>query len=226
MSIKTNSRIAGVTFLFYIAAGIASMQLQSTATAGEGTAEKLASIAGHTTGFGVSIILDLLCNFSALVLAVTLYAITRHQDRDIAMMGFAFRAGEGIIGAANLPKTLGLLWLATSGSGAVNGTVSANSIGEYLLMPVDSSNISALFFAAGSTVFSYLFLRGRMIPAALAWLGIAASVLLVIFLPLQIAGFIRGSFYVWIPMLIFELILAFLLIIKGADIQEKNTNGL
>ena len=54
-----------------------------------------------------------------------------------------------------------------------------------------SVTLSATLFAAGSTLFSYLFLRGRMIPIALAWLGVVASGLLVVVLPLQLAGFFR-----------------------------------
>src|SRR6266487_1208082 len=40
--------------------------------------------------------------FFALVLAVTLYAITRDQDRDLAMLGLTCRVAEGVIGAASL----------------------------------------------------------------------------------------------------------------------------
>jgi hypothetical protein len=56
-----------------------------------------------------------------------------------------------------------------------------------------------------------------MIPVSLAWIGVVASVLLVIVLPLQGAGFIRGPFtsFVWAPMAAFEVPLAFWLLVKG-----------
>ena len=38
MTLKTNARLAGFTFLFYIAAGITSMVLFDRATSGEGIA--------------------------------------------------------------------------------------------------------------------------------------------------------------------------------------------
>lgn len=41
MTLRTNARIAGFTFLFYIAVGIASMVLFGRATSGEGIAGKL-----------------------------------------------------------------------------------------------------------------------------------------------------------------------------------------
>jgi hypothetical protein len=44
-------------------------------------------------------------------------------------------------------------------------------------------------FPVGSTLFSYLFLRACSIPVPLALLGVFASVLLVIALPVEIVGF-------------------------------------
>ena len=80
--------------------------------------------------------------------------------------------------------------------------------------------VTATFFAVGSTLFSYLFLRGRVIPVALAWLGVLASVLLVVGLPLQIAGVLRGSItqLMYLPMLVFEVPLGLWLLIKGVAI--------
>jgi hypothetical protein len=77
--------------------------------------------------------------------------------------------------------------------------------------------IAGTCFALGSTVFSYLFLRARSIPVPLAWLGVVASVLLVVELPLQLAGFLEGlvTLVVWLPMLVFEVTLALWLLIKG-----------
>jgi hypothetical protein len=56
-----------------------------------------------------------------------------------------------------------------------------------------------------------------MIPIPLAWVGLVASVLLVIGLPLQAAGFLSGpiTMIMWLPMLTFELPLGLWLIIKG-----------
>ena len=161
MTVTTNARIAGLTFLIYIAAGFASLAL-----------------AGNVTATAV---LSLITSFSALVLGVTLYAITRHVDPDLAMLGLTCRVIEAVPGPGEI------------------------------------------FFAVGSAVFSWLLLRGRMIPAALAWLGVIASALLVVLLPLQIAGWFGGlrawsspvTWVVWLPLLVFEVALALWLIVKG-----------
>lgn len=170
MTRATNARLAGFTFLLYIAAGVALMALGSAGA--EGTAAKLAHV-----------VLSLLANFSALVLAVTLYAITRDVDADVAMLGLACRVAEGVLGA----------------------------------MPGDSMLITATFFAVGSLLFCWLLLRGRMIPVPLAWLGVVASILLVVGLPLQLAGFLHGTvtMIMWLPMAAFEVPLGVWLMIKG-----------
>ncbi|MBX7152835.1 DUF4386 domain-containing protein [bacterium] len=227
MTLKTNSRITGVTFIFYIAAGIASMNLFGKAAGGSDIAARLAGIAGHTSELGLTIILNLLCNLSAIILAVTLYALTRDADREIALLGLACRVGEGLIGAANLPKTLGLLWLATTGSGLASmDAATTHTLGSMWLLSPGSYTISALFFAFGSTFFSYLFLRGRLIPIALAWLGVVASVLLVVMLLIQAGGFVKAGWWEWMPMLVFELVLAFWLIVKGVTVKGEENPSL
>src|SRR5437773_3815231 len=68
MTRTANARVAGVAFLVYIAAGIADMVLFGRATSGAGIAAKLASIAQHSSDARISVLLDLLCCFCALVL--------------------------------------------------------------------------------------------------------------------------------------------------------------
>ena len=79
MTRSTNARIAGFTFLFYTAVGSTLHILMNRATNAEGTAATLALIAQHASDVRVSVVLSLLETFSALVLAVTLYGITRDR---------------------------------------------------------------------------------------------------------------------------------------------------
>jgi hypothetical protein len=216
MTHTTNSRIAGFTFLLYIAAGILSLVLFSQATAGQEITAKLATIAQHALQLRLTIILGLLQAVCAIVLAVTLYAITRDQDSELAMLALTFRLGEGLFNALSTRDTLDLLWLGTSSGPKAPDPVTLRAFGTYFLNGPDWI-MSAILFAMGSTLFSYLFLRGRTIPVPLAWVGLVASVILVVGLPLQLAGLFRGPLasYMWMPMVAFEVPLAFWLLIKG-----------
>jgi hypothetical protein len=165
-SYRTYARIAGFTFLFYIIAGISSMALPNESQ--------------------VTDLLNLLLNFSAIVLGVTLFMITWEQGPALALLALTCRVMEAV------------------------------------------HDESAIFFALGSTLFCWLLLRGRMIPIVLAWLGVVSSALLVVVLPLQLAGLFGGSmswsasitWIVWLPMLVFEVAFALWLIIKGVAVSK------
>ncbi|MBV8896884.1 MAG: DUF4386 domain-containing protein [Acidobacteriaceae bacterium] len=218
MTRKATARTAGFTLLFYICAGILQMTLGNAATAGaQGSAAKLARIAEHASDLRVGILLGLLECFSALVLGVTFYAITRDEGPELALFGLVCRLCEGVLGAVGIPQTLALLWLATAGAGGgapEPGTV--NALGAYLLMP-GPAPIGAIFWAAGSTVFSFLLLRGKIVPVFIAWLGVLSSALLVVGLPMQLVGALQGgsATLMWLPVLVFELALGPWLIVKG-----------
>lgn len=156
----TYARIAGFTFIFYIAAGVAGMSLPDDAP--------------------VINVLGALLNLSALVLGVTLFMLTKEQGFALALLGMLCRVLEAV------------------------------------------HDQSELFFAIGSLLFCWLLLRGRLIPAALAWLGVIASALLVVILPLQLAGVLAGAgwassatWMIWMPMLVFELAISIWFFIKG-----------
>lgn len=230
MTRTTNARLAGFAFLAYIATGIASLVVFGRATKGaEGTAAILASIARHETAVRVTMLLGLLCFVYAVVLAVTIWALTRDVDRDLAVIALCFRVVEGVFAAAGPVRTLALLSIAaaTTAPSSADGAA-ANALAGVLLKAGGwSGTAAAICFALGSTVYSWLFLRGRTIPVPLAWTGVFASVLLVIVLPLQLAGFLSGPLtsYVWIPMILFEVPLGFWLIVKGVRGPETRTGS-
>ena len=218
MTRTTNARLAGFTYLFYIAVAFPSMVLFNRATSAEGIVAKLAGIAEHASDVRIAILLSVLTCFAAPVLAVALYAITRDEDHELALLALTCRVGEGVLSAVYVIETLGLLWLGTAGGAAAPDAAAAHALGEFLLKAQSwTVTISATFFSVGSALFSYLLLRGRMVPVPLAWLGVVASVLLVVGLPAQLVGFLTGSVsvFMWLPMLVFEVTLALWLLIKG-----------
>jgi uncharacterized protein DUF4386 len=221
MTRTTNARIAGITLLVYIAATMTSVILFTRAAGGEGVAARLASVAGHATDVRITILAGLVGNLCALVLGVTFYSITREQDQDIAMLAMICRVAEGV-GGMDVSRTLGLLWLTTATDAAALDKGAAAALGAFFLKMETSFTASAAFFALGSALFAWLLLRGRMIPSALAWLGLLGSILTAVFFPLQLAGLVGGPVtrMMWYPVLLYEVILAFWLLIKGVPAPE------
>lgn len=213
MTQRTNARVAGFAFLFYIAVGITQMVLAGP-TRADDTAAHLALVARHAWRIRVNIVLTLVICATAVVLAAALYAITRDEDRNVAVLGLCFRVGEGVLAALGALSSLALLWLATDAA-----KVQATTTLAELLIQIQGWNVTiiATFFALGSTAFSWLLLRGRLVPVPLAWIGVVASIILVIGLPLRLIDVIGGTVtqLMWLPMAVFEIPLGFWLVIRG-----------
>jgi hypothetical protein len=171
MTRTTNARLAGASYFLYLVAGIGAMAAAQSPQ--------------------VRDLLNLLMPFCALLLGVTLYALTRDIDGDLAMIAMLCRVLEAAPG---------------------NGEI---------------------FFAVGNTIFCWLLIRGRLIPAALAWLGLLATAGLVILLLLQAGGMFGGrtnwsspfTWLVWLPVLVFELTFAVWLLTKGVKPAAQSSRA-
>ena len=218
MTRRANARVAGISFLLYIAFGIPAMMLMSGATRGENTAARLASIAQHTADVRLAALFVLIGGFCAIALGVSLYSITRVQDSDVALLAMVFRIAEGVIGGIAAQRSLSLVWLATAGRSGAHDAAATDGLAAYLL-DGQGGPTSAMFFAVGSLLFAWLLLRGRMIPVPLAGLGVVASAAWIVGLPLQNAGLLPGPFTyaMWILMAAFEVPFALWLIVKGVS---------
>jgi len=122
MTRTTNARIAGFTYLFYAAIGICLELLMHQARGADGDAAMIARIGQYATNVRLAILIALLECLTSLVLAVTLYGITRVQDHELAMLALVCRVVEGVLGTLRIPNYLGLLWLAKAGARRVPRT--------------------------------------------------------------------------------------------------------
>jgi hypothetical protein len=212
MSSSITARVAGIAFLIYIAGGIASLVLTQAAGGSGDIATRLASMAENVALLRYAALLDLVCAFCALTLAVTLYALTSAHGATTAMLAMVCRIVEGVLVTTSLSDSLAILWLAdepAESSGAVH------VLASYVMR--SEVTLTSIFFAAGSLLFAWLLLRGRLIPAPLAWLGVFASLLLLVVLPPQLVGLASDPRLAaaWLPMLLFEVPLALWLIVRG-----------
>jgi hypothetical protein len=226
MTRKTNARLAGSTFLLYIVAGISTLVLFNKATGDAGgTAARLASIAQHAPLVRITVLLTLITFMCAVVLGVTLYALTREEDRDLALIALCCRATEGALGAASIRGALQLLALATASTAASANAADAAAVNAQASLMLNqgtwTGSATVMCFVIGSTIFSYLFLRAGTIPVALAWLGLIASVVLLTAVPIGLVTAINIPFLLWIPMLVFEVVFALWLIIKGVAASTR-----
>ena len=219
MGYAVTARIAGLAFLVYIAAGLASLALTHMAGVGEGEiGERLASMAANATLLRYAALLDLLCALCALLLGAALFAITSAHGAAAAAFAMSCRFIEAALIAASLSETLDVLDLAVETPAAGEPAL---SVASYALQ--SEVLLTSVFFAVGSLVFAVLFVRARSIPRSLAWLGVFASLLLVIVLPLQLVGLLDDPrlAWAWAPMLAFEAPLGLWLLIMGVKSPDQ-----
>ena len=215
----TTARVAGSTILLYIATSIIGNVVFTRSTRGDGTVARLASIVNHGPQMRLSFVLALLTIFEALILAVALYELTRDEDAKLALFALACRVVEGVLNAIPAVAMLALLSIALQLNTAAGSNAAALAVVGRFLFELQgwTVTVSAPIFGVGSALFYYLLLRARSIPISLGWFGVASSALLVVAMPLEGLHIIYGPMasYVWLPSLLFELIFAPWLLIKG-----------
>ncbi len=216
--VNRNARIAGMTFLLYYATALTDMWLFGRLSSRGGIGETLANFARHTLQLRLTVVFAMLTIIYALILAVTLYALTRDIDRELALMAFACRMMEGVLNAVPGMARIGLLSMASA-----TPTPSLQVQAELLFKVTGwSGAVSGTIFAIGGTLFAYLFLKGRGIPPLIAWLGVVGSVIVIPIYFLRAFRMVSGS-AVWltsIPLIVFELTLALWLLIKGVAVRK------
>jgi Domain of unknown function (DUF4386) len=215
MTSHAQARIAGVAFLAYIALGLTQLAMTRQVTAGAGgAAATLARYGAYPLIIRGGVLLVLAEAFCAIALGASLYVLTREQDPLLALLAMLCRVCEGVVNAMSATHELGVLRIAT---GAVRAGGLTDATAAAVIGGQSGASISGICFAVGSALFAWLFLQARSIPRWLAWLGVAASMLLVVLLPLQVLGFVRGlaATLGWMPMLVFELTIAGWFIVRG-----------
>lgn len=216
---KTAARIIGATFLLYIANKLLGTTV-SRAASGSGTmAEKLESIGRNQGLMGLDAILSLVNGFSGIILAVFLYEWTRRQGAHLALIGLVCRGAEGLLGFPL--RSLALRWLASDSANGMSAATREDFGELFTVLGSWKLLCASILFSAGSLAFCWLLFRSRSVPSALGASGVIASGILLVGLPLQLAGVIEGPAVVamWIPMLFFEVPLGFWLLITGGRRQ-------
>jgi hypothetical protein len=224
MTRRMNARLAGMALLLYIAFGVIQMTLGAGASAGVTVAQRLASMSSHGLPVTVNVALGLVTSTLALLLGVAFHGLTRDVDPDWALFGASCRVGEAIVGVFPGLLSLALLGIATQTVAADDANTARAAASTLFAIRRLLPLAAAWLFSLGSLVFSCLLLRGRRAPRWLAWLGVAASALLVLLLPLQLIGRLPAnvSQLMWAPMAAFEVILGVRWIVRGVDLPARS----
>lgn len=215
---RTAAKAAGFLYLLQMATGVFGFWAKGQVVTGDAT-QTAANLAASDRLFRIGLASDLMTAVTVIALIVALYVVLTPVNRHLALLAAFWRLAENAVGAVAV----------------LNGFVALRLLGgaEYL-RAVDPEQLQALarlfigvqgqglriafvFLGLGSAVFSYLWLRSRYIPRALAAWGIFASLVLsgvtlaiMVFPSLGAMGLIYMA-----PMGIYEVGLGIWLLVKG-----------
>ncbi len=213
---RTEAKVAGFAYLSYIVLAMSAAVLSGKTTAGTDTAQTLSTLANMIGAARTTVLLDLLQTVCALLLAVTLYRLSKAVDATIALLAMCFRVGEGLLGFLPIVSKLELMNLATAPGPQCANNPGCIAVAHEILKRPDAG-VSEFCFVVGGFLFAYLLLAGRLIPRWLAWIGVVTIGVQMICVPLEIAGILGASVvsWLWLPILLYEVPLGLWLILKG-----------
>ena len=146
-------------------------------------------------------------------------------DGNLAMTALLFRSAEAAIGAVGIVGSFAVLQIYLESAHATAFT--ADQLHALITLdPVGASTqVAAIFFCVGSTIFFYVFLRSGYIPGLLAGWGVFASGLyLVVWFTQLLAPGLPGLVMVVgsIPILIAEVATGLWLLIAGVKVSPSS----
>lgn len=189
----------------------------------EDVASTLGSLGDHALRVRFSVLLQIFAGIGTIIMAVMLFATLRRADTNLAALALSCRLVEATLYAVTVLTVQMLLFegqeYASSGSNAAAYEVLLPSL---LFLKKAGSAVGAMFFAAGSLIFSYMFFKVRSIPIWLSSLGIVSSVVVLLGLALQVLDLdtMAIRMLIWLPLAVFEITLGIRLLVRGAELPR------
>lgn len=168
------ARLAGFMYLFVLAFDIAGVVIVSIISGNGNFLDAAHSIASWEPLYRIGLLCGLVGSLATVPLAIGLYVALKPVDGNLAMMALLFRAIESAIGG--VLTILGFATLQIYSAANHASAFDAKQLG--VLADLNSgvgTDVGAIFFCVGSTIYFYLFLKSAYIPRLLAGWGIFAS---------------------------------------------------
>ena len=215
------ARVVGFTYLLTDATAIfAEFVVRSRLVVYNNAAKTAANIMASERLFRLSVAGDLVGFATDVVLIVALYVILKTVNRNLALLAAFWRLIETFTEVVMTLSSFDVLRL-LSGAACLRA-FEVDRLQAMAMLSIGAHDagyeVAMFFFGLGSAVFSYLWLKSRYIPRALAAWGLVAS-LLAAASPLGFA--ILPNFanivepWSYVPIAVFEIALALWLLVRG-----------
>ena len=220
---RAYARAAGLFYLLVLAFDIGGLVITSSIEGGGDFGQTARNIVASQGLYRIGLCLALIGSMSTIPLAIGLYVTLKPVDGNLALTALLFRAAEATVGAVGVVGAFAVLQIYLQASHAA-GFDTDQLHALIVLHPLGAStDVAAIFFCVGSTIFFYVFLKTRYIPRILSAWGVFASVLyLAIWFTGLVAPGIPGLVQVLgsLPILIAEISTGLWLLIAGIQLQR------
>jgi len=172
------------------------------------SASKFSIIAENPSQYRMSVNIALISHLGILGISGMLFLAFSSNGRSLALIGSAFRIGEGLLLLYNEVNVLKLINLAKEYALTESNKESLCLLGDQILQTKNTTFLwGLLLLGFGAIAYCLMFLQSGVIPSMIAWLGLVAGIFTVIGILVNFAfGF--GTVYVigMLSMMVFEVI--------------------
>jgi hypothetical protein len=221
---RAYARFAGLMYFLVLGFDVAGLLIVSSIGGDGNFVETSHKIMASETLYRIGLCCSLVGSLSTILLAIGLYVAVEPVDGNLAMMALLFRVAEAATGALGIIIAFTVLQIHLAANHA--NAFDANQLGALAdLSSGVGTEVSAIFFSLGSTIFFYVFLKSNYIPRVLSAWGIFASLVYaaVWFMSLILPQYLAtAAAYGSLPILIAELSTGLWLLIVGIKIQPRN----
>ncbi len=221
---RAYARFAGLMYFVVLGFDIAGALIVSSIAGAGNFVETSQRIMASETLYRIGLCCSLVGSLSTILLAIGLYVAVKPVDGNLAMMALLFRVAEAAIGGVVIIIAFSVLQIHLAANHA--NAFDANQLGALAdLSSGVGTEISAIFFSLGSTVFFSVFLKSRYIPRVLPAWGIFASLVYtaVWFVSLILPQYsATAAAFGSLPILIAELSTGLWLLIVGIKVQPRS----
>ena len=223
---RAYARLAGLMYFLVLGFDVAGALIGSSIGGGGNFVETAHRIMASETLYRIGLCLSLVGSLSTILLAIGLYVAVKPFDRNLAMMALGFRLVESAVGALGIAVAFGVLQLYLEANQA--SAFDANQLGALAdlgsRVSGAATDVSAIFFSVGSTLFFSLFLRSKYLPRILSAWGIFASL---VYAAVWLVSLILPQYattavaYGSVPILLAELSTGLWLLARGINIAPR-----
>ena len=217
---NTSRRTSIAAGALFILATIAALAAASVVPSLTGT-DYLTAVADQPNRLAAAAVLYLIAAGSSVGITIALYPLLKQVNAVLALGSVVFRTIEAVFYTAAVVSLLSILPLGQQlATAPTDNRAAIQIIADSLLSMREHSTLVAAFaLTLGALMYYTLFYQARLVPRWLSGWGIAAALLMMTacLLSLFSNSSVTGYTFLFLPLLVQEMVLAGWLLVKGVS---------